>query len=123
MTDILPALRTVFGDFVSREKARELDALLRPIYEREAAETCRPLIRDIEEHIIAPRDAEIARLRGLLAEAGKVLEPFASESRGWDFPHEYDDTEELHGDVSLKVGALRAARDLSTRIEKEIGNG
>ena len=65
--------------------------------------------------------AEVERLRGLLSEAGKVLEPFAEEAETKGICK--DNSHNWGTVAACTTGELRAARDLSTRIEKEIGNG
>ena len=69
-------------------------------------------------------EAEAASLRSLLAEAGKVIEPFSEFSASLD--REYADHDDCivindQGCKTCTFGTFRAASDLSTRIEKEIG--
>lgn len=60
--------------------------------------------------------AEVERLRGLLSEAGKVVEWFES----WGCPNCGGDCASANPPISLCI--MRAASDLSTRIKEEIGN-
>lgn len=59
-------------------------------------------------------EEEISRLRGLLARAGETLKPFAERGEKWA---QNSDAAR----VSVRLGDLRAARDIAHKIE-EIGH-
>ena len=128
---ITAAVKSIFGEYASPEKIRALDAALRPIYGWEVADTCKPLIREIEEQIINPRDIEISRLRSLLAFAEEALKPFAEEANCWRDSTEKGGAgdswvvfvgEDENGGAESKfcVGDLRTARTLAREIEEAL---
>lgn len=58
------------------------------------------------ECLLAEHEAETGEIERLR----EALKPFAEESRGWDFPEEYDDMQNISVDCTLTVGDLRRAR-------------
>lgn len=66
---------------------------------------------------------EVAKLHALLADAGKALEPFASEAFVWRSPDDYAVVVVGCGAdeyPSFCVGHLRAARNVATKIEEAL---
>jgi hypothetical protein len=63
-------------------------------------------------------DAEVSRLRTLLAEVADVLKPFVEEASNYC---EYDHDDEFLGDdTTIRVGHIRAARSVAERIRNEV---
>lgn len=142
---ITAAIRSILGDYVSPEKIRELDAVLRSIYGPEVETEIAMLrgelecseqevedlrqdagIPDLEASIMVERE-KTARLRALLARAGEALN---DAIEGSDVARKLSANIREHGNYTsetmvtfleqIPIGNF--ARTVAAEIEKEIGN-